>query len=141
MDQSYIYASIGGVMIGFSVVVMMGFLGKITGISGILWNAITLRSPSTKTKDHWRYFFLGGLIAGPFLFSQLLNWQLPSPTDASIITVLASGLLVGFGTKLGSGCTSGHGVCGIGRMSTRSFVATLVFMSTGALSVLLTQLL
>ena len=121
-------ALIGGALIGAAAVLLMKFNGRIAGISGILNGAL-----STVPGDRlWRWLFVGGLILGG------LSWQLI--TQSPLITrdafpvgqLILAGLLVGFGTRLGSGCTSGHGVCGIARLSPRSLVATIVFLSTGA---------
>ena len=133
MNPDYIYASIGGVIIGASTIIMLFFNAKITGISGILGSA--LNPPS---KEHfWRYAFLFGLLIGSFIVAliepSLFTYQVRmSPTQA-----ILGGLLVGFGTRVGSGCTSGHGVCGLARFSKRSLVATLTFMICGIITVTL----
>lgn len=136
MHDSIINASIGGIFIGFSALIMFGLLGKITGISGILWRSVT---PSTKTlvfEKLWRPLFLLGLVAGAFLAHTTFNFPLPSqPSTQSLYQLIAAGLLVGFGAHYGSGCTSGHGICGIGRLSKRSIVATICFMLTGIITV------
>lgn len=131
MPQEWINALVGGLIIGVSVSLMLLTNGRVTGISGILSGAL-----STPNKDSsWRWSFLGGLFVGglvmfsanPSYFENTLNNSLP-------VTAIA-GLLVGFGTVLGSGCTSGHGVCGISRFSIRSLVATIAFMIAGILAV------
>lgn len=128
-----IEALIGGVIIGLSAIMMLAGNGKITGISGILGS--TLSAP--KSEHNWRYAFLIGLILGGFLFKFLMpdffNYQFSGNT----LQVISAGLLVGFGTRLGSGCTSGHGVCGLPRFSPRSLAATLIFMGSGIVTVLL----
>ena len=115
----------GGMLIGVSALIMLGFNGRIAGISGIVGNLPTSRGGELA----WRLAFTVGLIAGAFAFLQL------APPDAlnihvevSLPTMIVAGFLVGLGTKLGSGCTSGHGVCGIGRVSPRSMTATMTFM-------------
>lgn len=121
---------IGGLLIGFSTLLMIRLLGKIAGISGIvgqLWSA--------DTGDRaWRFAFVAGLLVSPFLYA--LFSPLP---ETSVVTstpwLIVAGLLVGFGSRLGSGCTSGHGVCGLSRLSLRSLVATLTFMATAILFV------
>ena len=121
---------IGGLLIGFSTLLMIRLLGKIAGISGIvgqLWSA--------GTGDRaWRFAFVVGLLLSPLLyalFSPLPVMQITTSTPLLIV----AGLLVGFGSRLGSGCTSGHGVCGLSRLSFRSLVATLAFMATAMLVV------
>ena len=112
----------GGLMIGAAAAGLLFLLGRIAGISGILWNAIA------GTDDRgWRWCFLAGLLAGPLLYHFLSGDPNPSPPTLGWPYAVAGGLLVGFGTRLGSGCTSGHGVCGIGRLAKRSIVATLIF--------------
>ncbi|MBS1169137.1 MAG: hypothetical protein H6R01_55 [Burkholderiaceae bacterium] len=116
----------GGLLIGLAVALMLFWLGRITGISGIVSGLLQIRAGDTR----WRAAFIIGLLAAPMLW--LLFSQLPpSQLDASWPVLLAAGLLVGFGTRLGSGCTSGHGVCGLSRLSPRSIAATLTFMGFG----------
>ncbi len=128
-----ISASIGGILIGLSAAVMLLVDGKIAGISGILGGVLK----PTKGDTSWRVCFLAGLLAGGLL----LRLVLPSAFDFGIIRpyplLVIAGLLVGFGTRLGSGCTSGHGVCGVSRLSPRSIVATGTFIFTGAVTVYL----
>ncbi|MCL4153861.1 UNVERIFIED_CONTAM: hypothetical protein GTU68_039530 [Idotea baltica] len=114
---------------------LMLFLGRIAGISSIFWSALT---PADQL---WRWLFLLGLPLGAWL-GKVLFAAVPSsaPSNNMVLAVVA-GLLVGFGVKMGSGCTSGHGVCGIGRFSIRSIVATLVFISSGVLTVVIVNLL
>lgn len=121
---------IGGLLIGFSTLLMIRLLGKIAGISGIvgqLWSA-------DKYDRAWRFAFVAGLLVSPLLYA--LFSPLP---ETSVMTstpwLIVAGLLVGFGSRLGSGCTSGHGVCGLSRLSLRSLVATLTFMATAILVV------
>ncbi|MBR9805079.1 YeeE/YedE family protein [bacterium] len=121
-------AAIGGLLIGAAAIFLLGMLGRITGISGITWQA--LRALSSGTFDHWRWAFIGGLVLGPVIVHQFLNYSIPSPNPSGLTLAAIAGLLTGFGTKLGSGCTSGHGICGIGRLSPRSLAATLCFMLT-----------
>ncbi len=133
MNPDFINATIGGVMIACSVIIMMSLLGRVTGISGIVWQAVKI--DQTEVNKIWRPAFIVGLIAGPVLVHYLLGWEFPIAKSNNIWLIILSGVLVGFGTKLGAGCTSGHGVCGIGRFSLRSLIATVVFMSTGILTV------
>ena len=124
----YVLSSIGGLLIGASVWLMLVGLGRVTGISGIAATALT-----EPRSGLWRIVFLFGLIAGGALFAHWFN--ISSTSVASRPWLIAAGLLVGFGTVLGGGCTSGHGVCGLGRRSIRSLVATLVFMVAGMVTV------
>jgi len=121
---------IGGLLIGTTAVALLYFLGRIAGIGGIVWSAI-----SAQPDNAWRWLFIVGLVAGPPLYH--LAAGVPNPQDSPLPwwQAVAGGLLVGFGVRLGSGCTSGHGVCGIGRLSPRSIVATLTFMATGIATV------
>lgn len=120
----------GGVLIGLAAVMLMAGLGRIAGITGIV---ASLFHPE-RGDWAWRALFTLGMIAAPLTYSQFS--ALPEITlDTDKITLLIAGLLVGIGTRLGSGCTSGHGVCGLARMSPRSVIATLAFMSSGFLTV------
>ncbi|SEA46805.1 YeeE/YedE family protein [Alkalimonas amylolytica] len=118
-------ALIGGSFIGLGALLLMAALGKIAGISGISSRAIFEREGRS-----WRLAFVAGLLIGPVAVGLLLSDFSFSTPEFTLRTVVA-GLLVGLGTAWGSGCTSGHGVCGIGRFSTRSILATLVFMAVG----------
>ena len=121
-------ATAGGLLIGLSASWLWLALGRVAGISGIV-------GAMTRDGAGWRLAFLAGLIGAPVLFGLLggeVPWRAPS---AGWPVLIAGGLLVGFGTRLGSGCTSGHGVCGLARLSPRSMAATLTFMVTAALAV------
>lgn len=119
-------ALIGGLLIGTSALMMLGALGRITGISGIAGNL--LQAPAGDRS--WRLAFVLGLLGGAASYLILAPaGALQIQVDAGWGLMLAAGLLVGVGTRLGSGCTSGHGVCGIGRLSPRSLVATGIFMA------------
>ena len=122
----------GGLLIGLSSMLLLLTLGRIAGVSGIVWGAITDPDRS------WRLQFIVGLIAGTAAIHAFTGKPLPAAADGPILLAVGAGLLVGFGTRLGSGCTSGHGVCGIGRRSVRSIVATLVFIAAGVATVALT---
>jgi uncharacterized protein len=122
-------AFIGGALIGLAAALLMLLNGRIAGVSGILGGALA------GDDRGWRLAFLVGLVAAPLLLGAL-GHPLASPRmPESFAVVIAAGLLVGFGTRLGGGCTSGHGVCGIARLSPRSIVATLIFMATAAVVV------
>ncbi|AKJ04441.1 hypothetical protein ATI61_101469 [Archangium gephyra] len=122
----------GGVLIGLSASLLLLFNGRVAGISGIVGG---LLAPS-RGEVPWRLAFIAGLVGGGFLVRALLPGAFGQETSSPApgLTV-AAGLLVGLGTHLSNGCTSGHGVCGVSRGSMRSIVATLVFMATGALAV------
>ena len=123
-----IHAIAGGVLIGIASVALMAINGRIAGISGILAGLFTPRSPELR----WRLAFLVGMLMAPVAWRILAPTPLPTPTiDASYSTLAVAGLLVGVGTRYGSGCTSGHGICGLSRLSPRSLVATLCFMLAG----------
>ena len=124
----YLLSLIGGVLIGTSVWLMLAGLGRVVGVSGIVASALT-----EPKRSAWRYAFLLGLIGGGLVFARANT--VSSSSVATAPWLVAAGLLVGFGTVLGSGCTSGHGVCGISRLSPRSLIATLTFMAAGMVSV------
>ncbi len=130
MNQDILYALWGGVLIGIAVSLMLLWNGRVTGIAGIVNGILT----PAKGDTSWRVAFIGGMFAGG-LTLRFLHPDLFSPIEADPRIVALAGLLVGFGTILGSGCTSGHGVCGISRMSPRSLIATLVFMISGVVAV------
>jgi uncharacterized membrane protein YedE/YeeE len=120
-------ALIGGALIGLSAVILWVTDGRVAGISGIVGG---LAAPAGGDAG-WRVAFLLGLVAAPLVY-WTAGGGFPSVTISSSLPLLvAGGLLVGFGTRLGGGCTSGHGVCGVARLSPRSLVATLVFMAAG----------
>jgi uncharacterized membrane protein YedE/YeeE len=126
---------LGGLLIGLAATIVLAVHGKVAGISGIFGGLL-----QRATVDRpFRFAFLGGLLAGGVLLRIFLPSSLPSAdaTSLPLWVILGAGLLVGFGTRLGSGCTSGHGVCGLSRFSGRSLVATLTFMFTGGVTVFL----
>jgi len=121
---------VGGILLGLASALFIIVNGRILGISGIVGGLLRPRTGDVG----WRVTFLLGLLAAPVLFGLVAN--VPSPRiDAEWGTVILAGLLVGVGTRYGSGCTSGHGVCGLSRLSPRSLVATLSFMGAGFLIV------
>lgn len=122
---------IGGLLIGLSAALLLLCDGKIAGISGIVGGII---SP-TKNDTLWRLLFVAGLLTGGLAFSLFSPQALAIGISRSTGALIAAGLLVGFGTRLGNGCTSGHGVCGLSRFSQRSILATTTFMATGMLTV------
>ncbi|EOX4942633.1 YeeE/YedE family protein [Vibrio alginolyticus] len=121
----------GGLLLGISATILLLVNGKIAGISGIM-NGIM----SPKKGDYsWRLLFAVGMTAGGLISVLMLGVAAPSTANLSLGMVIAAGLLVGIGTRLGNGCTSGHGICGMGRLSKRSIVATCVFMAVAGLTV------
>ncbi len=128
-------AAIGGAMIGLSAVLLMALNGRIAGISGIVAGIMAPIRGEGRAELSWRLAFVAGLIFAPLLVSvargELVAVSAPHPAWMMAL----GGLLVGYGTRLGSGCTSGHGVCGIARLSKRSFVATAMFMATAIVTV------
>jgi uncharacterized membrane protein YedE/YeeE len=124
-------AVIGGILIGLAVSVMMLFNGKVTGISGIIGGIV---QPKKNDLD-WRIAFVSGLSFGGFVLKILRPEAFIQTSSALWFDYVIAGLLVGFGTLLGNGCTSGHGVCGISRFSNRSIVATITFIFFGIVSV------
>jgi len=131
MQQTYLQSLTGGGLIGLSAAVLLIFNGRIAGVGGIVAGAIEQASPERLS----RVLFLAGLISGPFLYRLCFGaWPQINVTTTTGLMLLG-GLLVGFGTRLGSGCTSGHGVCGLARLSPRSLTAVVVFLCTGILTV------
>ena len=124
---------VGGLLIGLAVALMLLLNGRVAGISGILGGLLTLRAGDTV----WRAAFVAGLVLGALAY--VSTTDVPVRVLAPLPAVLAGGLLVGFGTRLGSGCTSGHGLCGMARLSGRSVAATATFFGVAMLTVLLTR--
>lgn len=126
----------GGVLIGISASLMLFLHGRVAGITGILVGATMER---TRGDWLWRGVFLLGLIAGGTLMTSLVREAHVSTSPKHLLVVGCAGLLVGFGTRLGSGCTSGHGVCGVSRLSRRSLAATATFVAAGMFTVFVTR--
>jgi uncharacterized protein len=124
-------ALLGGALIGLSAALFVLLSGRIAGISGIVGGLLQRGKPGDAG---WRFAFVAGLLLAPTLY-QLVATMPESRIDADIATLIIAGLLVGFGSRLGNGCTSGHGVCGLSRLSLRSLGATLTFMATGFITV------
>jgi uncharacterized membrane protein YedE/YeeE len=124
----------GGVILGASALFLLWLNGNVAGISGIVGRLIQRQ----KVDGLWRWMFVLGLIIGPIITS-LIGFSLPESIDVSWPLITVGGLLVGIGSKLGSGCTSGHGICGIGRVSHRSITATIVFMVSALIMVYLVK--
>jgi uncharacterized membrane protein YedE/YeeE len=127
----YFVAGLGGILIGLASWLLWWGLGRIAGISGIA--SETMAAPTQP--DTWRWAFLAGLIIGGCLLGQ--GFEIPTLPTRPLYLLIPAGLLVGIGTVWGSGCTSGHGVCGLGRLSVRSFTSVAIFMGTGMLAVTL----
>jgi uncharacterized protein len=125
-------ALIGGVIIGLAVVIFFLFNGRLVGISGIAANAL-----NQKERRIDNILFLVGLIIGPILYSLISNKEINISISNSLPLLIIAGLLVGIGTRISGGCTSGHGISGIGRFSLRSIIATITFMVVGILTVLI----
>jgi uncharacterized membrane protein YedE/YeeE len=122
---------IGGLILGLAAVLLLIANGKILGVSGILVNILT----PTKNDFIWKVIFIFGLVIGGLISAEVFNNFFPKKLDAPLILFITSGLLVGLGTQIGSGCTSGHGICGLGRLSKRSIVSTFIFMAIAAITV------
>ena len=122
---------VGGLMLGVATVILLLGIGRIAGISGIFSSLL-----KPKRVEIWQVLFIAGLIISPLLY-RLVNPLPDIEVSTSIPLLIAAGLLVGFGTRLGSGCTSGHGICGNARLSPRSMAATVTFMLFGIVTVYL----
>ena len=131
-----ISATLGGLIIGLAVVIFFLFNGRLVGISGMAANALT-----EKDKKFDNLLFLIGLIIGPIIYSLFSSKEINITISNSIILLIFAGLLVGIGTRVSGGCTSGHGISGIGRFSLRSIIATTTFMIVGILTVYVKNLL
>ncbi len=135
MNIEYLHGFLGGMLIGGAAVLLFWFNGRIMGVSGI-----TSKLLAKPDKDFlWYLAFVLGLVLGGFFYQ--LKFPVIAVIKADVWTLIISGLLVGFGTVLGNGCTSGHGICGMARLSKRSIVATLVFMTAGILTVAIKNML
>lgn len=121
----YVIALLGGALIGLSATILLAFNGRVAGISGIVGGLVPPAPDSG-----WRTAFVAGLVLAGFALAPVLPDAF-TPGDRSVAVLGVAGLLVGFGTRLGNGCTSGHGVCGMARFSKRSFAAVGVFLTTG----------
>ena len=124
-------AFLGGLLIGLGVIIFFIATGRLAGVSGISFNLISNNNRYTSI------LFLIGLVIGPIVYKLLISSNIPILINKSYSIIIIGGLLVGLGTKIGSGCTSGHGVCGISRLSIRSILATILFIFSGIITVLL----
>ncbi len=123
-------AFLGGIIIGLAVIIFFIGNGRLAGISGIVND--TLVSKQNRTDN---FLFVIGLVLGPIFYIFLTKIDIPFLITSSLPIIISAGLLVGIGTKIGSGCTSGHGICGISRLSLRSITATIIFMITAIITV------
>ena len=128
-------STVGGMLIGLSAALILFGLGRIAGISGIFGGLLMPKAGDVA----WRAAFVLGLFAGGLVMGAIAPELFTLRIDRTLLTVAVAGVLVGIGTRMGNGCTSGHGVCGISRGSPRSILATLTFMATGAITVFLVQ--
>lgn len=135
-DFTPLSATIGGMLIGLSAVLMMATTGRIAGVSGFVSR---LLPPYTDDQTLSRLAFVAGLIAAPALYTGMGGGTVDMTVTPDVMLLAAAGLLVGFGAAWGSGCTSGHGVCGVARLSRRSIVATAVFMTGGLATVFVSR--
>lgn len=134
MELNWIVPLAGGMLIGLSATLLLLCNGRIAGISGMINGAITF-----KPEQAWRWIFMAGMLLGGAIYEYLWAQQ-PTPTSTfAPWLMLIGGFLVGFGTRLGNGCTSGHGVCGLGRLSFRSLIAVITFLSTAIITVYITN--
>jgi uncharacterized membrane protein YedE/YeeE len=129
-----IQSLIGGLIIGIAVSLLLLFNGKVLGVSGILGELFN----NPLSKNYWRLFFVLGLLISPLIYSIFHPIPLIEISSNKLL-IIVGGLLVGFGSRLGSGCTSGHGVCGLARLSVRSFIATMTFIFFGFVTVYIIQ--
>ena len=127
----------GGLSIGLAATLLLMLSGRIAGVCGIAFGVLTeLTSGAPRFSEiSWRVLFIVGLVGGAALYHFISGAPMPKVDNVSIGVLISGGFIVGLGTKIGSGCTSGHGVCGLGRLSLRSFVATCTFMLFGVISV------
>lgn len=130
----WLLALIGGALIGVSAVMLMTLLGRIAGVSGIVAG---LLPPAAARDWAWRIAFIVGLICGPLVVMAFSGASPIGPPAVSMPMLIVAGLAVGAGTALGGGCTSGHGICGVSRLSPRSLTAVAVFMAAGIVTVFL----
>jgi uncharacterized membrane protein YedE/YeeE len=133
MEISWLTATTGGVLIGISATILLAFNGRIAGISGIVNGCMEFPKP-----ELWRWFFIIGMLAGGSLFLYAAPQAIPK-SEFMPWQMIIGGFLVGIGTRMGNGCTSGHGVCGLGRLSMRSLVAVLCFMGAAIVTVFITR--
>ena len=134
VEFNWLTGLLGGILIGISATLLLAVNGRIAGISGMLNGAIQFSAA-----ESWRWIFLLGMVMGGALYEYTIA-PVPTPRSHVVpISMVLGGFLVGFGTRMGNGCTSGHGVCGLGRLSGRSLAAVLTFLATGFGTVFVTR--
>ena len=133
-EVNWIAALAGGMLIGISATILLAFDGRIAGISGIINSAMKF-----KKDESWCWLFIAGMLVGGFLYEYVFASESTPLSSFAPEAMIFGGLLVGFGTRLGNGCTSGHGVCGLGRLSFRSLMAVITFMITAIITVFITR--
>lgn len=138
MPSTYLWALLGGALIGASASILLLYTGKVAGISGILGGTLPRGAVG---REPWRPWFLVGLLGGGALLVALRPEAFAAGPARPLAAVALAGLLVGVGTRLGNGCTSGHGVCGMSRMSPRSIISTMTFIGAGVASVVVGRML
>jgi uncharacterized membrane protein YedE/YeeE len=134
-DFTPVAGLVGGILIGLGSAMLLALNGRIAGVSGILGGVLQPKSGDWG----WRVAFLAGLVSAPLLYQFLAGAPVPVDIEATMPFLLIAGLLVGIGTRMGGGCTSGHGVCGLARLSRRSLLATAIFMITAIVTVYVTR--
>ena len=134
IEINWIAALVGGMLIGLSATILLAFDGRIAGISGIINGALKFNK-----EENWRWLFIAGMLAGGFLYEYLFTSESTPLSSFTPGAMIIGGLLVGLGTRMGNGCTSGHGVCGLGRLSFRSLIAVITFMIAAIITVFITD--
>ncbi|WP_295891048.1 YeeE/YedE thiosulfate transporter family protein [uncultured Vibrio sp.] len=127
---------VGGMLLGLSASLLLLVRGKIAGISGIVGGILSIQNKDSR----WRLFFIAGMVLSAYLVAPF-DFYLPELKESNLLVIALAGVLVGFGTKLANGCTSGHGIIGMGRLSKRSITATMIFMGTAIFVVLFKRLM
>ncbi len=134
MEFNWITGLIGGILIGVSATILLVCNGRIAGISGMINGALKF-----SVTENWRWYFLGGMLIGGLIYEYFLPLPSTPKYELNLPVMIIGGLLVGFGTRMGNGCTSGHGVCGLGRLSMRSLIAVITFMISAIITVFITH--
>ena len=133
-EINWMPALAGGMLIGLSATILLAFDGRIAGISGMVNGAIKF-----KPEENWRWLFIAGMLGGGLIYEYVFASE-PTPVSSfAPVAMIVGGFLVGVGTRMGNGCTSGHGVCGLGRLSFRSLTAVITFMITAIITVFVTR--
>lgn len=133
-EVDWISALAGGILIGLSATILLAFNGRIAGISGMINGAIKF-----KPEENWRWLFIAGMLGGGSIYEYIFASEFTPKSSFAPVAMIVGGFLVGVGTRMGNGCTSGHGVCGLGRLSFRSLVAVFTFMIAAIITVFITH--